>query len=485
MSSILAGKMMDPEPNEPTVHDWVQRIRSSSNTTTAQSDPVVATICAAAVDSLEIAASLEASGMSRQVVSEQYGQPDVFALAHELWARVPFRAVTVEQPMIWRQGNISDLGRGALYAVPALLLVALTRALNVEFSWWTLPLSVTWGWAAGQVTAYAGYTLRARTDGIGERLAVGWMLMATILTTAVIASGILTIVGGGWGSFLAATGVTTYMVSSAILLMRDAEVLAAGLLGPGAVSSVVILAFGTGPFWSPVAVVCIAVSTVTTFAAAAAQLRVSPVRSLILAPGDVRMGSQHFAHGLLCGAALTTVAILGSEVFRNSDAPTLNALPLLVTLGVMEWQLRSFRAGVERLTMSIRSIDDFSPMAAGLFRRALLRYVAAIVLASIAVSVLIRMHDESPPYLLLVAQILLGVAFYVDLTLVSLSRLDLVLRSWAAGVATGGTLSISLTFTTSFNADAVIWSGAVVAIATTLAVLLALSHNVITDAMSH
>lgn len=485
MSAALAGRVMDAEPTESTVHDWVQRIRSSSDTATIPTDPVVATICAAAVDSLEIAACLEANGMSRQVVSEQYGQPDVFALAHELWAKVPFRAVTVTQPTIWRNGNTSDLGRGALYAAPALLLLGLTRALHAEFAWWALPLAITWGWAAGQVTAHAGYTMRTRNDVMGERLAVGWLLVATILSTAMIASGVLAIASDGLVSMLAATGVTTYMVSSAILLLRDQEVLAARLLAPGAVSALGILLFGTGTLWSLVAVVCITASTVSTLVAAAAHLRLSPLRSLALAPADIRMGSHHFAHGLLCGTALTAVAILGSGVFASSGTPTLKALPLLLTLGVMEWQLRSFRAGVERLTMSLQSIDDFAPMAARLFRRTLRRYVAATVIVSIAVSMLIWVHGESPPYLLLTAQLLLGIAFYVDLTLVSLSRLDLVLRSWLTGVCAGGLLAISLALTTDLDADVVVWTGAVLAVTTTLVVLLALSRNVITDTMSH
>ena len=124
-------------------------------------------------------------------------------------------------------------------------------------------------------------------------------------------------------------------------------------------------------------------------------------------------------------------------------------------------------------------------MAAGLFRRALLRYVAAAVVASVAVSVLIRIHHESPPYPLFAAQVLLGIAFYVDLTLVSLSRLDLVLRSWATGVATGTVLSMSLALNTGLDAGVVVWTGAVVAITTTLIVLLALARPVVTDAMSH
>lgn len=48
--------------------------------------------CGTAVDPLEIAAQMEAAGLSSQVVAESYGFPDVFGLAQAVYRQVPFRA---------------------------------------------------------------------------------------------------------------------------------------------------------------------------------------------------------------------------------------------------------------------------------------------------------------------------------------------------------------------------------------------------------
>ena len=161
------------------------------------------------------------------------------------------------------------------------------------------------------------------------------------------------------------------------------------------------------------------------------------MRSLTFAPGDFKSASHHLVHGLMCGVGLTLVAVLGGQVFKTSGNPALFALPILVTLGVMEWQLRSFRAGVEQLLSRLLSLDEFAPGSWGMFRRALSWYVLWAVLASVLVGGVVYLDHSTPPYALLIAQMALGAAFYVDLTLVSLSRLDLVTKCWAAGFGAG------------------------------------------------
>ena len=47
--------------------------------------PEVDPVCGAAVDPLEIAAALEAAGVSNQVARTTFGQPDLFTLAEELY----------------------------------------------------------------------------------------------------------------------------------------------------------------------------------------------------------------------------------------------------------------------------------------------------------------------------------------------------------------------------------------------------------------
>ena len=68
------------------------------------------------------------------------------------------------------------------------MLLALTRSAGLQFSWWVLPLAITWGWALGQVTAYFGYTFKSRQNQRSEKLVLGWVMVATVISTADVAA---------------------------------------------------------------------------------------------------------------------------------------------------------------------------------------------------------------------------------------------------------------------------------------------------------
>jgi hypothetical protein len=489
VTAAAPGCVAEPHPHEPTVHEWLDYVRAnfSAGRDCEAGDSLVATVCASAVDPLEIAASLETSGISKRVVAERYGHANVFALAEELWTKVAFRpGPGAPTNNLWRVGNVRDLGRGALYAAPALMLLALTRAAGLQFSWWVLPLAITWGWALGQVTAYFGYTFKSRQNRQSEKLVLGWVMVATVISTADFASVAMVLIGGDGASILGATGVTTYMVASAILLLNEQDWLAAKLLAPGGAVTVAVLVLGAESYPPVFVWLCIGGSALATLIAAGRYMRLTPLRSLTFASGDFGTAFHHLVHGLMCGVGLTLVAILGGHVFATSGHPALFALPILVTLGVMEWQLRSFRAGVEQLLSRLVSLDEFAPGSWGMFRRALTWYLLWAVLASVLVGVVVHLDHSTPPYALLIAQVALGAAFYVDLTLVSLSRLDLVTKCWAMGFGAG---LVCWGITTSFAHDipgtTAIWEASAATAIVTLASLLIVARGVVSSSMSH
>jgi hypothetical protein len=484
MSAAMPGAITEPEQNEPTVHEWLDHVRAEGDAPRlTATDPFIATTCAAAVDLLEIAASLEASGVSRQVVTDQYGQADVFALADELWSRVPFRSVAVAQPAMWRVGDFRDIARGVLYAAPALMLLTLMRSLGVVFAWWALPLAITWGWALGQVTAHAGYTLRGRQNRKGERVAGGLLMLGTIVSTTMLATLATYLAGGELPSVIGTTCLTVYMVSSAILLLNDQEGLAGRLLAPAAITTVAILVLGTNALPPILVSINIGGSGVATLCAAIRHMRLGRIRTLNIVAGDLRMTGHHLVHGLMCGAALTLVAILGGYIYGESGSTALLALPILCTLGVMEWQLRTFRAGVESLASTLLSLDDFAPRSWALFKRALVSYLLWTSAASVVVGVVVQLDHATPPYILLVSQIALGAVFYVDLTLLSLGRLDLVTRCWINGFG-AGLLWWAIGYPYASDTS-MVWSAAIVATTITLISLLTVSPGVVSASMSH
>lgn len=476
----------EPERNDPSVHEWLDRVSAAgAQGSTGGDDPVVATICAAAVDPLEIAAALEAAGMSHQVVNDVYGRPDVFTLAGQLWVQVPFQAPVVQPAAVERRGGLPDLARGALYAAPAFSLFALTRSLHVRLAWWTLPLALTWGWALGQVTAFTGYTLRGRGNAAGEARIGGLLLVFAALSTTALAAGAVFVTRGGVGSVVAAAGVTTYMVASAILLLHNEEWIAAQLLAPGATASAVALIPASSSDTDLPLIVVIVGSAAITVVGATRHLRFTARGDFGLGTTDLRISLAHLAHGVLCGLALSLVAIHGAHTHAENGSPAILALPLLLTLGIMEWQLRSFKAGIGHLTRRHTAFDQFRPKARVVFLRSFGIYVVAGVIASAAVAVAIWIGDDTPPYGVLGSQVVLGAAFFLDLTIVSIGRLDLVLPCWLIGVAAGLTYAAWVELTDSVAGDVLIWRSACVAAVVAFISLFLRARRVAPAAISH
>lgn len=486
MSAALTADCLEPEPNDPSVREWLERVTASGGEgTTGEEDPLVATVCAAAVDPLEIAAALETAGMSHQVVNDTYGHPDVFTLARQLWVQVPFQTGVTATPLIQRPGGWRDLARGALYAAPAVILFALMRALHLELAWWTLPLALTWGWGLGQITAYCGYTLRGRGNAGAEAETGGWLLGVAVASTIDIAAVAAFALGGDVGSVLVPAGVTTYMVAGAILLLHDEEWLAAVLLAPAAVGTTLVLVAGSNAATGVLAVGAILGSAVVTVIGAARHLRFSWRGDFGLGTTDVRIALAHLAHGVICGVALSVLAIEGARIYAGTVSPALIALPLLLTLGVMEWQLRTYKAGVGHLMRGHDALEQFRPMAWLMFQRSLGIYLAASLIASAVVVIVIHLSDQSPPYNVLASQVVLGAAYFLDLTIVSVGRLDLVLYCWLLGGIGALLFAAGHGFEAPIRGDVLAWRSAFVAVVVTVGGLLFYARRVVPAAISH
>jgi hypothetical protein len=146
-------------------------------------------LCGEAVDPLAIAAGLEAEGHNDRLAQERHGLPDLFALAEELYRRVPrggggpvqvqvrrapgqIRARTAD-----RAGSIArPLLRGSLFAVPALCGLALLPPTGRTGTPVRLGIALiqVLAWGYGQGVAHAAY---ARLNA-GDRPAARALLRA-------------------------------------------------------------------------------------------------------------------------------------------------------------------------------------------------------------------------------------------------------------------------------------------------------------------
>jgi hypothetical protein len=205
---------------------------------------------AEAVHPDEIAALLEADGLTDDQIRERYGRWNSFALAEELYARVPRRypepvpPSTVPDP--WRTGLLGCLLRGLVFALPGFAYVLgapfLTGPGGTALPAGTVPLlaGALCGWAWNQGLAHRAYSWL----GLGDRTAARRCLL--IGTPAGALLGALTAVavaGTGRPAALAfAAAQSAYLGAATVLLVMGRERLLLACLLPMTAGALVALA---------------------------------------------------------------------------------------------------------------------------------------------------------------------------------------------------------------------------------------------------
>ncbi|MFM2076527.1 MAG: hypothetical protein RJA49_417, partial [Actinomycetota bacterium] len=332
----------------------------------------VTTIVAAAVDPREIAAHLEVAGVSARVARDTYGSESVFELADELWSATPFVAVPVPRTPPPVPGGPIDLVRGLVYAAPALLLFALQRASSWPMTPLLLALAVTWGWGLGQVTANLAYALRGRFDAKGELAVLSRLLVLTPPTTLLVVAVPTWWSRAGVTAAAAAVCLTTFMVASAVLVLEERLRLAVLCLAPALVVSVVELVHPSLP--ASVVVGSVAVTTAATVGSAWTLVQ-GPIPEGVLFTEELRRVAVHLVHGLVCGAALAAVVFASARAIERAEVRGVVSVPIVLSLGVMEWQLRTFRSGASSF-LDLPRLEVFEQQTWDLFVRCLARYAA-------------------------------------------------------------------------------------------------------------
>ena len=327
MSARMAAILDAPGSDSVDVHDWLAHLADGSDPASLGPSPL-ATVCSAAVDPLEIAVALEVAGISHAVVNERYDRADVFSLAGTLWDRIPLRSVPAKPVVLPRSGDRRDLARGLLYALPAVMLLALTSALDLELARWVLPLAISWGWGVGQVTAFIGYRLQSDQHSRREGAIVSRIVAGSAASTCLLATTAALALGGSTSDVTAATGLVTYMVASAILLVRAEESMLALMLLPGLIASPIVLIAPSGSVLSrAVAIVLIGGSFVAVLIRALrdATFRIRGGKP-IFAREDLVVASEHLLHGVLCGLAISLVVIQTGNAAPENEFARLDDL---------------------------------------------------------------------------------------------------------------------------------------------------------------
>ncbi|GLV97385.1 hypothetical protein [Streptomyces lavendulae] len=334
---------------------------------------------AAAVHPDEIAAVLESDGMNDEYIRLTYGRRDSFALAEELYARVPRsfpEPDEVTDP--WKVSLTACLLRGVIFVLPGLayvlgapLLEGPPDRLGLPAGTLTLLAGALIGWVWDQTLSHRAYSWL----GLGDRAAARRTLLAGAPAGALLGTAAaLAVPGGPPFSYGFAAGQALYVGAATVLLVLGRERALLAALAPMAAGAALSLVTDLPV---PLRVALLVASLLAACALALRELPVERgVRAAVRRIRD-RLGSRSGERGpvrwrMLRGAEedparhgprigdsvpygvfglgtglLVLYAALG-EVLSGGPAEAVaapSAVALTLSMGPAEWLLHRFRSG--------------------------------------------------------------------------------------------------------------------------------------------
>ena len=383
-------------------------------------------VCRSAVDSMEISSALEFDGLSDQAARQRYGASDVFALAEEMYRRVPRLPVEPEPSADpWKNSKLRAALHGLLYGLPTVCFPAAAGLLSGPHVLRALIVALLTSWTLSQALAYLGYLRLGRA---GSARAARLLLAGMIITV------------GGVGLALAVAGLVAharvtglifgfglgaYMLGATVLLVLGAEGLLLVVLAPGVLGSAAFLLLGRPGHlehaaWAALAATPLLAIGLATVRACREAGFGGPrgLRGLLDRGGEGGRGilrrrrsgapgepgpavsrpgllSQLWealpsaGFGLVAAGLLVFPVAVGLPGHHGvNTGAVLASLPLALSMGMAEWSLIWFRRRAQRLLRNTRSLRAFAGRARIVLFGALTQYLlAAAVLMAVVVSV--------------------------------------------------------------------------------------------------
>jgi hypothetical protein len=320
-----------------------------------------ADVCESAVDPLEIASALEFDGLGDQAAKLRYGFPDVFALAQDMYFRVPRRPAEPEEPPDpWQNaGRLRPPLHSLLYALPGICFPAAVGLLvghGVEI---TLIVALLAAWSTGQGLAYVGYTRLGRTLDKGQTRRV--LRVALTVGLAVIAVALATtarLAHAHTSALIFGAGEGAYMLGAGVLMVLGVEEWLLAALGPGVVGSAAFLLLGRPVRLEHVVWAGLAATPLLALAFAAVFTRRTGKKTgRLFQPSEWLGALPACAFGLVAAGLLIFPVAAGVHGRGGINiGALLAALPLSLSMGAAEWSLLWYRRRVRRLLRSTRQL---------------------------------------------------------------------------------------------------------------------------------
>ena len=361
------------------------------------------TLCANAVDALEIAAGLEMDGMSDQSARVRHGFPDVFALAEELFRRTrrrPARPAAPADP--WRTTIGRHALHGLLFALPALCYPVAAGSMAGRGALVLLVMSMLVSWPASQGLSYLGHARRGRRDEDGSR----WLLLAglgtfgLLLGVVVAVAAVLLRQPPAVGLFAAGQG--GYLLAATVLLVAGDELWLCIALAPAVLVCTAHLLLGQpvalrAPAWAALGATLLL--AVTFAVVRTSRPRPKPARRTVRIE-ELRAAAPYAAFGLLV-IGLLAFPLAAPRLFAVSASGTgsanlLGTLPLSLSMGAAELQLYRYRGRIFRLLHRVGRLEEFAGRSRWVLAGVLGEYLAAAAGLMAVVVGLARFAGLSP-----------------------------------------------------------------------------------------
>ncbi|MET8151678.1 hypothetical protein ACIBSW_38190 [Actinoplanes sp. NPDC049668] len=317
-----------------------------------------------AVDSLHVAAALEADGLTDRGARVEYGYHDVFALSTEVFRRLgprlPRQREAPSRAGSWRE-SLRLIGHGPLYVLPCTAFPAVLAIVGRRSLVLGLVFAGILGWVYAGVASHAAY----RMLGLGRPRAAGRILIVAAVTVpvvgAVTGAGLVWLTGGGVALVAMITCQVAYQLTSTVMVFYRRELWLALIMTPAFLIGAAYLILGAWlrPWSAAMAAGCVVAGFVLAVVIAVGRARaadtVEPGLRDALRP-EVPVLWAVGAYGL-CSAVLLLHAEAPYLLGRLDVA--IAAAPLLLTMGFIEWRAERFRPQAVALMRRVERPREF------------------------------------------------------------------------------------------------------------------------------
>ncbi|MCP2165536.1 hypothetical protein [Goodfellowiella coeruleoviolacea] len=432
--------------------------RTGASGPTRAADPLAelgqrqAALSANAVDVLEIAAGLEADGLTDQAVRARYGLPNVFDLAEHLRQHTPSAPTDrAAPPNPWQARPATHLVRGLLFGLPALCYTAAAPLIAGRTGFTLVMVSVLLAWSLSQGLAYLGYARMSQPNAPGLVALLRGGMLAAVLAVSAALTVTVTLVGSiteSWSALLFAIGQGAYLMAATVLLVQGGERWLLISLAPAVLASAAFLVLDRPAWLFPLAVPALATSVVLVLELA---LCWSPQPEQgarwdgrpQVSGRELANALPHAGYGLTVAGLVAFPSVIGTAPFA-----AMVVLPLSLSMGPAEWLLYRYRARIYDLLRGSHGLRGFASGARRTLAGTVGRYLAStavLVLAALAIAIPTGYADPLWTALLCcVAYLALGAALMLSLMLqtcgfplVALGTCALALLTEIALVGTG------------------------------------------------